>query len=90
MPPDHVSSTAFKGPLNGLPDRSIPPARVVETRELRDKQVSIQVGPLVVMPLAGTALVLRPEAAEAIVACTVLGIAALRHSRAHYQHVRRT
>lgn len=87
MPPDHVSSTALEGPLNGLSDRSIPPTRVVETRELRDKQVSIQVGPLVVMPLAGAALVLRPEAAEAIVACTALAIATLRHSRAHYQHI---
>ncbi|MFE8978540.1 hypothetical protein ACFYM7_34735 [Streptomyces cyaneofuscatus] len=63
---------------------------MIETRELRDKQVSIQVGPLVVMPLACIALVLRPEAAEAIVACAVLAIATLRHSRAHYQHIHRT
>ncbi|MFJ3439496.1 hypothetical protein ACIPMU_39045 [Streptomyces cyaneofuscatus] len=63
---------------------------MVKTRELRDKQVSIQVGPLVVMPLTGIALVLRPEVAETLVACAVLAIATLRHSRAYYQHIRRT
>ncbi|WP_030853136.1 hypothetical protein [Streptomyces griseus] len=89
MPPDHVFSTACKGPLTGLPDRSIPPAQVVETRVLRDNQVSIQVGPLVVMPLAITVLIMRPEAAEAVAACAVLAIAALRRSYVHYQRVHR-
>ncbi|MFF0337940.1 hypothetical protein ACFYUM_35785 [Streptomyces fimicarius] len=89
MPPDHVFSTARKGPLTGHSDRSIPPARVVETRVLRDNQVSIQVGPLVVMPLAIAALVLRPDAAEAVVACAALAIAALRRSHVHYQRIHR-
>ncbi|MDW4918751.1 hypothetical protein [Streptomyces californicus] len=89
MPPDHVFSAACKGPLTGLPDRSIPPAQVVKTRVLRDNQVSIQVGPLVVMPLAIAVLIMRPEAAEAAVACAVLAIAALRRSYVHYQRVHR-
>ncbi len=86
MPPDHASSTALAGPRTGRCDRSIPPAAVVETREWRDNEVSVQVGPLVVMPLAVAALVLRPECAEAIVACAALGIAALRHS--YVSHLR--
>lgn len=89
MPPDHVSSTAFSGPRTRRFDRSIPLAAVVETREWRDSAVSAQVGPLVVMPMAMAALVLRPECAEAIVACAALGVAALRRSHVSYQRLRR-
>ncbi|WP_260988274.1 hypothetical protein [Streptomyces sp. CFMR 7] len=39
------------------------------------------------MPLAIAALVLRPEAAEAVMACAVLAIAALRRSHVHHQRI---
>lgn len=89
MPPDHVSSTAWEGPRTGRFDRSIPPTRVVETRERRDYQVSVQVRAFVAMPVVGVVLVLRPELAQAVVVCAVMAIAALRRSRVQYQRILR-
>lgn len=88
MPPNHVSSTACEGPRTGRFDRSIPPTRVIETREWRDNQVNVQLGPFVALPVVGFVLVLRPEHAELIMVWAGLAVAALRRSQVHYQQVR--
>jgi len=88
MPPDHVSSTAWEGPRTGRFDRSIPPARGGETREWRDNQVNVQVGPFLAVPVVGVVLVLRPELTEVAVVCAGLALTALRRSRVQYQRIR--
>ncbi len=90
MPPDRVSELTSRGLRTGLFDRSIPPTRRIETRERRDNQVSVQVGAFVAMPVVGIVLILRPDAAEAVLAAAGLVITAMRQSYVRYQRIRWT
>ncbi|MFE6022734.1 hypothetical protein ACFQ6O_40505 [Streptomyces sp. NPDC056441] len=63
---------------------------MIETREWRDNQVSIQVGAFVAMPVVGIVLVLRPQFADIVLVAAGLTTAALRRSYVRYQWLRWT
>ncbi|WP_327350107.1 hypothetical protein OG772_36085 [Streptomyces sp. NBC_01321] len=63
---------------------------MIETREWRDNQVSIQAGAFVAMPVVGIVLVLRPQLADIVLVAACLTTAALRRSYVRYQQLRWT
>lgn len=69
-------------------DVSIPPARETETHELRDRLVSCPAGLLIVAPVAGVVLILRPETAEVVLGAVALALTALGTSRPRHQRRR--
>ncbi|GHF01514.1 hypothetical protein GCM10018772_27970 [Streptomyces fumanus] len=71
-------------------DRNIPQPGAVETHDLRDKEVNMQVGAFIAAPVLGVVLVLRPEAYEFGAAAVGLLLAATRRSYLRYRRLRTT
>ncbi|MGW1163523.1 hypothetical protein ACWD5Q_27010 [Streptomyces sp. NPDC002513] len=69
-------------------DRNIPHAAAVETRDLRDREVNMQVGAFVAAPVLGIVLVLRPEVYELAAAAVCMLLAATRRSHLRYRRLR--
>ncbi|MDT0466148.1 hypothetical protein [Streptomyces gibsoniae] len=90
MPPDR--NNHFGRPLERSRaerfDRNIPQAGAVETRDLRDREVNMQVGAFVAAPVLGIVLVLRPELYQLAAAAVCMLLAATRRSYLRYRLVR--
>ncbi|MFE9024018.1 hypothetical protein ACFYNL_36430 [Streptomyces sp. NPDC007808] len=90
MLPDRISG--FGQPLDRhwpkRSDRNIPHQAAVETRDLRDKEVMMQVGAFIAAPVLGVVLVLRPEAYELAAAAVCVLLAATRRSHLRYRRLR--
>jgi hypothetical protein len=69
-------------------DRNIPQTGAVETHDLRDKEVNMQVGAFIAAPVLGVVLVLRPEVYELGAAAVCLLLAATRRSYLRYRRLR--
>jgi hypothetical protein len=69
-------------------DRNIPQQAAVETRDLHDREVNMQVGAFVAAPVLGIVLVLRPEVYELAAAAVCMLLAATRHSHLRYRRLR--
>ncbi|MDX3229237.1 hypothetical protein [Streptomyces sp. ME19-01-6] len=64
--------------------------RLVETDELRDRAVNMQVGAFIAAPVVGIVLICRPEAQNGALAAMVALMAALRRSYFRHRHIRVT
>ncbi|MDQ0780127.1 hypothetical protein QF026_008593 [Streptomyces aurantiacus] len=87
MPPDLTS--AWGRSLDRLRpkrfDRNIPQQDPVETRDLRDREVNMQVGAFIAAPVLGIVLVWRPEAYDLAAAAVCVLLAATRRSYLRYR-----
>ncbi|MER6425509.1 hypothetical protein [Streptomyces sp. NPDC001137] len=90
MPPDRISVFGRSLDLSRPKrfDRNIPQQAAVETRELRDREVNMQVGAFIAAPVLGIVLVLRPEMYELAVAAVCMLLAATRRSHLRYRRLR--
>lgn len=90
MPPDRNIGLhrRFKRSREKRLDRNIPQAGVVETRDLRDREVNMQVGAFIAAPVLGIVLVFRPEVYELSAAAFLALLAATRRSRLLYRRLR--
>ncbi|MFI9650645.1 hypothetical protein ACIHAA_30800 [Streptomyces sp. NPDC052040] len=90
MPPDRNIGfgRAFERGRPERFDRNIPQPTAVETRDLRDREVTMQVGAFVAAPVLGIVLVLRPEVYELAAAAVAMLLAATRRSHLRYRRLR--
>ncbi|MFJ9908062.1 hypothetical protein ACIRVK_35175 [Streptomyces sp. NPDC101152] len=90
MPPDRISALGQSLDLNWPKrfDRNIPQWAAVETRDLRDREVNMQVGAFIAAPVLGVVLVLRPEMYEPAAAAVCMLLAATRRSHVRYRRLR--
>ncbi|MFI6661497.1 hypothetical protein ACIBL8_38955 [Streptomyces sp. NPDC050523] len=90
MPPDRTSAFG-RSPNPVRPkrfDRNIPQQAAVETRDLRDREVNMQVGAFIAAPVLGIVLVLRPEVYDLAAAAVCMLLAASRRSHLRYRRLR--
>ncbi|MCG0284054.1 hypothetical protein [Streptomyces sp. PSAA01] len=64
--------------------------RLVETNEVHDRTVNMQMGAFIAAPVLGIVLVCRPEAKDVALAAMVTLTAALRRSYFRHRHLRVT
>jgi hypothetical protein len=90
MPPDRNIdfNRPFKRSRAKRLDRNIPQAGVVETRDLCDREVNMQVGAFIAAPVLGIVLVFRPEVYEPAAAAVLALMAATRRSHLRYRRLR--
>ncbi|MFE6618246.1 hypothetical protein ACFZBP_10735 [Streptomyces sp. NPDC008086] len=90
MPPDRTSGFGRSLDLDRPKrfDRSIPQQTAVETRDLHDREVNMQVGAFLAAPVLGIVLVLRPEALELAATAVCVLLAATRRSHLRYRRLR--
>ncbi|MDC2960404.1 hypothetical protein PO587_38870 [Streptomyces gilvifuscus] len=90
MPPDRIFVSGRPLDLNWPKrfDRNIPQWAAVETRDLRDREVNMQVGAFIAAPVLGVVLVLRPDVYEPAAAAVCMLLAAARRSHLRYRRLR--
>ncbi|MEU9998089.1 hypothetical protein [Streptomyces sp. NPDC050848] len=88
MPPDHVSNHKHEGSRPELFDRTIPLGEAGQTRNRRDFQVNMQVGPLLAASVVGIALWYAPQEILIVVGLAAFLVAAARRSYFRYRRLR--
>ena len=90
MPPDRnsASSRSLDPTRPKRSDRNIPQQTAVETRDLHDREVTMQVGAFLAAPVLGIVLVLRPEVYHLAAAAVCMLLAATRRSQLRYRRLR--
>lgn len=90
MPPDRNIgfNRQFKRSRAKRLDRNIPQAGPVETRDLHDREVNMQVGAFIAAPVLGIVLVFRPDVYELATAAALALMTATRRSHLRYRRLR--